>query len=190
MPVGTPTAVASLPESPRVARSAPPAIRFGLRQLFEVTTCVAVVVWALQSSAAYYQVFGGAALSSLAFIALTGAAGLLVLSFVVRARTVCRLAVLALALFAMRQAHWTHRLAALRREVDSIIAYVDAYKLQRGVYPADLAQYEFRRPDLAPLVEYRDGFPNTSYEIRWHPVAQDGVAHWYGSDYGHYFEDD
>jgi hypothetical protein len=176
--------------SPVAAR---PAVRFGMRHLFEIMTYVAIAAWTVQGSATYYDVYGDVQFIRFFVVGgLIGGASLTVLLwvFLFRVRTLCRLWMVVLAALALRQTILTHRLAALRAEVESIIDYVDAYRVDGGPYPADLSQYRFHRPELAPYIEYRDAYPVTSYEIRWHPIAVDGIAHWYSPDFGHYYEDD
>jgi hypothetical protein len=174
----------------QVAGTVPTTFRFGLRHLFEALTGAAIVAWAVMSYSTTYEVYG-LVQSGVVWVAiLLGAIATLPLLFVLRMRTLCRLWMLALVAFSLRQAMFAKRLAALRTEVAAIIEYVDNHKLQHGLYPTDLSGYQFIRPELASYIEYRDAYPTTSYEIRWHPIHLDGIAHWYGADYGHYFEDD
>jgi hypothetical protein len=189
MSVAELNAVALSVPTPVAAR---PAVRFRLRRLFEVMTFVAIVAWAVQGSATFYEVYGkGAHIRAVVIGGLVFAASVPVL-LVLRYRiwTVCRCWTIVLAVFALRQTMLTHRLAALRHEVDSIIEYVDEYRVDGGPYPTDLSQYRFHRPELAQYIEYRDAYPVTSYEIRWHPVAFNGITHGYSPDFGHYYEDD
>jgi hypothetical protein len=164
-------------------------MQFGLRHLFEALTYVAIVAWGLQAYSTTYEVYGtNAGIVRVAVFFGVIASMPLLLFF--RARTIVRFGVAAVLAFSISQATYTRRLAALRTEVASIIAYVDEYKLQHGLYPTDLSGYEFQRPELATFIEYRDAYPTTSYEIRWHPIQREDLGHWYGADYGHYYEDD
>jgi hypothetical protein len=165
-------------------------LRFGLRRLFEALTYTAIAAWALRSSSTSYEIHGYPPWATVFFGVTVGAIVALVLLPVLRIQTIVRLAMIALVAYALNQTVLSRRLAALRGEIESIIAYVDAHKLQHGLYPADLTGYQFNRPELAEYIEYRDAFPTTSYEIRWHPTHAQAISHWYGSDYGHYFEDD
>jgi hypothetical protein len=181
----------AVPLSVPAPGAAPSAVRFGLRRLFEIMTYVAIAAWAIQSYATLYEVYGAA---RAAFIAFFGGVICLVsvplLMLVMRARTAIRILMIVLVAFSLRQTVLTKRLAALRQEVAAVIDYVDKYRVNGGPYPTDLSQYRFHRPELAAYIEYRDAYPVTSYEIRWHPIALDGIAHWYSPDFGHYYEDD
>lgn len=166
------------------------AVRFGLRQIFGALTYTAVVAWALRSTNTNYEVYGLVD-STIVWIALIGGAIVtLPLLFILRWRNIVRVWTLALVVFALSQTVLDRRLCALRTEVERIIAYVDDFKLQHGLYPTDLSAYEIQRADLAEYIEYRNAYPTTSYAVRWHPIHLEGIAHWYGADYEHYFEDD
>jgi hypothetical protein len=167
-----------------------PAMRFGLRRLFEALTCTAIVAWAVNSSWTAYEVYGVVQSGFVWAAVVLGGIATLPLLFALRTRTVIRIWMIALVAFSLGQTVLTRRLSALQSEVASIIDYVDDYKLQHGLYPTNLSGYDFHRPDLASYIEYRDAYPTTSYEIRWHPIRLHGIAHWYGADYGHYYEDD
>jgi hypothetical protein len=173
----TPT---TAPATDAVARS----FRFGLGQLFETLTCAAIVVWGLQASATAYHVYGIDSVWVWAVVCL-GALASFPLMYMVPVRTIICVWMAVIVVFALSQTLYSKRLAALRTEVANIIAYVDDFKLQHGLYPTDLSGYEFQQPDLAEYIEYRDAYPTTSYEIRWHPIHLHGIAHWYGADYGH-----
>jgi hypothetical protein len=178
------------PGDGQTAAAAPPGVRFGLRQMFKAITLTAIVAWALRSTSTSYEVFG-LVHSGVVWLGLfVGAALTVPLLFWLRVRTIVWLWMIALVVFALSQTVLNRRLSSLRAEVASIIEYVDDYKLQHGLYPPDLSGYEFQRPKLAAYIEYRDAYPTTSYEIRWHPIHLEGIAHWYGADYGHYYEDD
>jgi hypothetical protein len=155
-----------------------------------VITCAAIVAWALQSTATCYEVYGLVDSTVVWVGVIIGAIASVPLLSVLRGRTIVILWMIALVAFALSQTVHTNRLAALRSEVAAIISYVDDYKLQHGLYPTDLSGYEFQRPVLAEYVEYHDAFPTTSYSIRWHPTHREDISHYYGADYGHYYEDD
>jgi hypothetical protein len=166
------------------------AVRFNLRRVFGAITYTAIAAWALRSTNSNYEVYGSVA-SGVVWIALiVGAIVTPLLLLILSGRSIVRVWMLALLAFALSQTVLDRRLSALRTEIGRIIAYVDDFKLQHGLYPTDLSAYEFQRPDLAEYIEYRDAYPATSYEIRWHPIKREGIAHWYGADYGHYYEDD
>lgn len=165
-------------------------VRFGLRQLFVLTTFAAVAIWAAMSCSTTYHIYG--AVDSVAWIGVVLCCALLspLLLLSAKTRVMFGLTTIALVAFSIYQTPLTWRLRALQTEVTSVIGYVDRFKLQHGLYPTDLSGYEFLRPELASYIEYRNAYPTTSYEIRWHPIPLDGIAHWYGADYGYYYEDD
>lgn len=183
----TNAAAASAASAPADSR---PAVRFSLRRVFEAITYTAIAAWALRSTNSNYEVYGSVASGAVWSALIVGAIATPLLLLILSGRSIVRVWMLALVAFALSQTVLDRRLSALRTEIGKIIAYVDDFKLQHGLYPTDLSAYAFQRPDLAEYIEYRDAYPTTSYEIRWHPIKREGLAHWYGADYGHYYEDE
>jgi hypothetical protein len=167
-------------------------MRFRIRHLLIAMVVVAFGVCGIHASRNVYELYGDletALIPALGGFLLLGTAPVL---FFPRARKWwCASWIVALSCFIWRQEQLSRRLAVLRSDVDDVISYAESYRKDHGEYPLDLSGLKLKHPDLAEFIDYRttSAYVKT-FEVRWHPLRIEGIAHWYAPEYGHYFEDD
>jgi hypothetical protein len=174
--------------------------QFRLPHLFVVTTYLAAVVAGATYIHSFYEVEGavGALFLGLLFV-LFVIASAICLCFR-RLRIVTLVASLVVCgLLISRESILIQRLRHLKTEVARIVTYVETFKNAHGQFPPDLSCYEYLRPDLRPYIAYSPPrgvvsngatFGVNSYQIRYHPTNNEGIAHWYFGDQGYWYEDD
>jgi len=77
----------------------------------------------------------------------------------------------------------TTRWVRLRAEVTAIVEHVDSALASRGVYPADLEGYGWKRPGLREYIRYDLEESGDWYQVH-HWVVDEHISHWYDSETG------
>jgi hypothetical protein len=75
------------------------------------------------------------------------------------------------------------RLWRLHREVNQIVAYVEAIKNKEGRPPRDLSGYTYSSPSLRGHIRYSTEEDHGRYDITYW-VVQPGISYWYDAATG------